>query len=191
MFSPDDDLLGSWLLNAAAEVVGCEQRYDALYAAYPESPAIADEDRPSALELAARDQYLALCAAWRADKDAAKSDMDAAQARSRDAHRLATGVTLDAGAATLVMAYAVNARAKRGSAPRRTQDTTTQPITAITPARTGTRTRGAGRPKATASRSSAASGDSGDSDPEPPRPRRPWRTLLVRLLDLVRTGVAR
>lgn len=68
------------------------------------------------------------------------------------------------------------------------------PATATATARTGTRARGAGRPKATASRSSAASGDSGDGDPEPPRPARPWRDprgALLRLIDLVRTGVAR
>lgn len=144
---PEHEALGilAWLTDVALEHMS------------PEQLAAVREDHEDSLPDFHRDEVLAL-----AEQKASVVRVPPQAVRNLFKRNRRMGHSTSA-AATATL------RSMMDAARRLTPRPHTTPPMAVT--RSGARARGAGRPKAQASRSSAASGDSGDPDPgEPPRP---------------------
>ena len=169
MTQDHDPFIAQMLQSAALRVHDAEACEERVFAMAPEAPSIADEDNVTADERDAIRDHLPAYAAWSDQYDAAKADRDDALRAHAAALRLATGVTVTADSAS-VAAHLVNVRGAavlitawtQPRAPR----TTLPPGPAVA---RHARPRGAGRPRAGATRNSAKSGDSGE-DGEPGEP---------------------
>lgn len=165
MIDPDR-FLERILQRAALRVHNAEQRWEALImGALPPWPQDERDERDVR-------GCLAAARAHRDQVDAARADRDEARAAYADAYRLATGRgdLCPDGAAVMAYATATNGAAAVVAA-HHPPASPARPAPALAAARTGNRARGAGRPRAQATRSGARSGDSGDDDGgEPPEP---------------------
>lgn len=176
------DLISRWLQRAALAVHDAEQRLDRVVDQAPGSPEIGDPEAVTNDERDAIRLYLARFDAWRDQREAAKADVNDARRRHADAYRLATGLQIDE-IDSSVLAFAVGCHGA-GEVVKQCQEPPREPEPGA-PTRRMPRRRGAGRPRAQATRSSAKSGDSDDDAPGEPEPEGPSR--LARLKRAVLT----